>query len=220
MPDENIDNLEPELVAPELEPEPEPEPEPEKTVPLKALESERESRQRLEKELHELRVAALRMQNALQTPPPQPEPDLDPELDALVRPFIEKSIAPLKRELESYKQRETAREQDARANAAINYVQQNLPELEDVREDLVAALNAMDPDEREALTASPKAIVRLGKIIAKERSGNAEAAAKSVSRNRARSEGGATPPPTSQGKINWETASPEAIQDWMKKQGW
>lgn len=193
---ENLENnsLTPETpAAPEVQAEaPEVVETPEvKQVPLADLLEERHSRQELQQRVDQLTNSQLQLQQhlmAMQASAAGPQEKLDPEIQKLLDPYL----APFKAQL-AYTEQAASQAREALAlQQKMEYVKANLPELDAIGPELAKEIGSMDKAEQDVFLSNPRAIVRLGKAIVKEKQGVSTAAAKQAARASGRTETGST----------------------------
>jgi len=141
--------------------------------------------------------------------PMEPEADLDPEVLKLLRPYlkpVQEELSQTRRELEAIK----AGKQQSDAE---RYIEKNLPNLSEIREDLIKELSSYSQEEQAEIYSNPREVVRIGKMLTKLKFGTT--AAKGESRSRARSESGSTST-----RPDAENANVDAkVEAWMKANG-
>ena len=111
---------------------------------------------------------------------------LDPEIQKNLEPYL----APFKRDLEQAKQLLYLQAQKAEADEAIRTLEREFPEIDEYREDIAEFLEDMDDQERNRILSSPKALAKIGRMIQRQKGGNAERTAKKIVNQRAKSESG------------------------------
>lgn len=193
-------------------------------VPVRVVKELRDELRESKRQAGELQKLAMQYANLLQqnqqTPKAAvPEVEVDPEIDKLLKPHLSKYIEPLKRELEEAKQTINQFGQTKKEIEAQRYIEQNLPNLNELRADIVREIESLPENEREEVLANPREIVRIGKYIERMKTGKTEAKSDMRSRAKAETGGGST----NRGATNTfdpATASQAEFQNYMRESGW
>lgn len=171
---ENQEPQEPQEVEVQAAPEgeqPVPEPDEEKKVPLAALresraklKAEREQREALQMRVAQMEgyLASLQNQNAQPKAAPR---NVDPEVYELIKPILEEYMTPAQAKLAAL-EGALLQERNLRTfEQKKSFVLQEIPFLDEIRDDLREEIEAMSDEEREVFENSPRALIRLAKAI-------------------------------------------------------
>ena len=179
-----VSEVQAEVPAVEAEPEV-------KQVPLADLLEERHSRQDLQQRVEQLTNSQIQLQQhimAMQAQAAGPQEKLDPEIQKLLDPYL----APYKAQLAQTQQAALQAQEALNLQQKMEYVKANLPELDSIGAELAKEIGSMDKAEQDVFLSNPRAIVRLGKAIVKEKQGSVNTAAKQAARASGRTETGST----------------------------
>lgn len=207
---ENLENesLTPEPIAAEVTPEPVVETPEVKQVPLADLLEERHSRQELQQQVEQLKGSTIQLQQhlmAMQASAASPQEKLDPEIQKLLDPYL----APFRAQLAQTEQSAMAAREALALQQKMEFVRANLPELDSIGAELAKEIGSMDKAEQDVFLSNPRAIVRLGKAIVKEKQGMVATAAKTAARASGRTETGSTSTASAADAVTDQT-------DWSK----
>jgi hypothetical protein len=223
---ENLETTEEAVAAPQGE---QPEPEEEKKVPLAAL---REARAKLKSERDEKQQLALRVaqmegflsaqQNNQRQAPVNAPKNYDPEVYELVKPILEEYMSPAQAKIASL---EAALDQE-RAFRSFEqrkaWVIEQLPYLDEIRDELRDELLAMSPEEQQVFENNERALVRLARAIRGEKGAKPDPAVKQIAKASAKGISGTSP--ASKHADTTRTVDPLALNrdDFTKKfgKGW
>lgn len=209
---ENVDNSNESLTIDttaqhEVEAAAEPVVEKPKYVPLSEHLEERHRRQDLEQRQRMLENTLIQLQQQLQQQQSTAnQPQLDPELQKLLDPYV----APLRQELEKARQLLWQNQQEIENNRKLDYVKQNAPEIDSVKDELAEVVREMDEDERNHFLASPKLIVKMVKALASEKKTVTSNKTRQVARAMGKTETASTSQAESVeqgGNVDWEKMS-------------
>lgn len=165
-----------------------------------------------------MQYAAMLQQNNQQPKQVQPEPETDPEIDKLLRPHLNKYIAPIQKELEEAKLALQQFGQTKTQLEAERYIERNLPNLEDIRQDIIKEIESLPDNEKEEVLNNPREIVRIGKWLTRMKSGTTTA--KSDMRSRAKAETGAGAPTNRSTDVDPTSLSDKEFKAFLAEQGW
>lgn len=228
MPEELEDGLVPseEQIQPEEELQEQVEATPpaeEKRVPYTRFREVNEKASRLEAEMHEMRLAMMRMQQPQQPQYREPEPDIDPELEKLVAPVIQKQTRHLNQEIAKRDELLAQIAAKNEADKAWSYVVSNVPDIDELKPDIVAYLDSISPAMANKYTSDPDSVVMVANFVrAQKAAGNSMAskAAKQDLKNRAKTDAtGGSRVPTSTTQTDWSTMSNEDFIAAQRKMG-
>ena len=233
MPDEDLEQAQPVDEQVEVEPSeaeateesaPEPEPEKPRHVPMERFQEVWGERQSAKQEAEQLRYQNLLLQQTLianqqqarPAPPPVTPRALsreEQELDEILEPFIQRKIAPL---VEDYKRKAQLVEEMAAANEAtraMEYVQQNVPDFNELAPYLESWLKVQPKGYQDYVTSHPNNVVLACNMIRAMRGAGGKAVADQVRndlKGRSRSESGssASRPDTTQ-TYDWANMTDE-----------
>ena len=160
-------------------------------VPLADLLDERHSRQELQARVEQLTGAQIQLQQhllAMQQQANGPQEKLDPEIQKLLDPYL----APYKAALADTQAQARQAQEQLSLQQKMDYVKANLPELDSIGPELAKEIGAMDKSEQDVFLSNPRAIVRLGKTILREKAVGTATAAKQAARSAGRVESAST----------------------------
>ena len=146
---------------------------------------------------------ALRMKQ-----PMEPQQNLDPEVLQLLKPYLkplEDEFGKTKRELDDLKA-------ERQQSVAERYIERNLPNIDDLKQDILKEIESYPKDEQTEILANPREIVRIGKMIQRLKGGSA--ASRSENRSRARTETGSTST-----RLQADSDVDSKVAAWMKANG-
>jgi hypothetical protein len=229
MPDEVFDNesgedqeVGTEVADPDAEAEETEEPEPErpkvKQVPLAELQAERQSRQRLEQELHALRMQAAQFQFNNQQ---QQQAVLDPQMDELrkiLKPIMDAELAP-ERERRMALERSVAQyEQVIQADTNIRIIQNELGSDWDTARPLMTEyLESRSERTRNAILENPDLFIEKARELI-EKSNSPKSVAKAVLKSKIKHESGDAPR-AAKPAFDPATASEKQFNDYLRSRG-
>jgi hypothetical protein len=146
-------------------------------------------------------------QAALQKQEPKtPKAPKDPEVASLIDPYLEE----LREELRATKEKVSKFEESQGQSAAERYIEKNLPNLNEIREDILKEIQSYSQDEQKEVLANPREIVRIGKMLTKLKTGTTSS--KSENRSRARAETGSTST-----RLESGTDTDAKVQQWLER---
>lgn len=192
---------------PEVEQVEQQEPEPKRKVELDPddLREMRETIRRQAEELHQQKLWAMQQ---FQQQNQKPEPEVDPDVERVLAPVIHKNLRPVLEENERLKGQVTSLAEQARVQANIDYIERNIPNFEDIRQDLAKEIESLPKADQDLILSSPTLIVKLAQGI----NANRGVSSKQVSRQRAFSEAStgtsASKNTSGLGNIDWDSLTP------------
>lgn len=163
----------------------------------------------------QMQILAMQQQvNAIQHAANAPrEPDIDPDVEQIVAPVLNKYVKPLMNQLNAAKAELGQVQAKAEAEAAWNYVLQNVPDMDDLKADLAREIESKSPVIQKKITSDPDLIIEMAeKVRLKRASGGMTrtSAAQQDLKARSRSEsGGVRTSPSSKSNIDWASLSDE-----------
>jgi len=177
--------------TPEVEAPPEVEAEEEPKVPVRVVKELREELRQAKEDGNLTRQQMSRLmsqyEEAIRSKTPvEPQPDLDPEVLKLLKPYLkpfEEEIVRTKAELNDLKA-------DKEQGKAERYIEKNLPNLEEIRAELLKEIQSYSSEEQNEILGNPREIVRIGKMISRLK--GTTSTVKGENRSRARAETGTT----------------------------
>lgn len=190
------------------EPQPEPEvgveakPEP-RRVPVADLIELRHEKQALERQHNDLRNQVLQLQQFImqqQQQAGQKGPELDPEIEKLLKPYLD----PVRAQLDQAQRALAQNSEYMRFQQKWEYVQKNLPELKDLNNEFAELLSEMDEPERDAFLANERLIVKVGKSLAAQRKASSQVKVKALARASGKTESSSTPTSASADEVSSE----------------
>jgi len=201
----------------EVETPPEAEAEEEAKVPIRVVKELRDELRQAKEDGYMTRQQMTRLmsdyQEAIRTKTPiEPQPDLDPEVLKLLKPYLkpfEEEIGRTKAELATFK---ASREQ----SEAERFIEKNLPNLEEIRTELLKEIQSYSKDDQNEILANPREIVRIGKMISRMKAGTSTV--KTENRSRARAETGSTQ--TTRDSNRAAEMNEEQFNAFLRKQGY
>lgn len=197
-------------VETEVETDPKVEAEEEAKVPIKVVQELRDELRQAKEDgnITRQQLASLmsEYQNAIrQNRPVEVQPDLDPEVLKLLKPYLQ----PVLKEMEMTKSELQAIKEKTGQSDAERYIERNLPNLDEIREDILKDIQSYSPEEQKEILANPREIVRIGKTI--NRLKGVTTSSKAENRSRARSETG-----TTSTRTEADSSMDAKVQAWLK----
>ena len=194
----------------EVETESKVEAEEEAKVPIKVVQELRDELRQAKEDgnITRQQLASLmsEYQNAIrQNRPVEVQPDLDPEVLKLLKPYLQ----PVLKEVEMAKSELQAIKEKTGQSDAERYIERNLPNLDEIREDILKDIQSYSPEEQKEILANPREIVRIGKTI--NRLKGVTTSSKAENRSRARSETG-----TTSTRTEADSSMDAKVQAWLK----
>jgi len=166
----------------------------------------RESNRRFQEELHQHKL--WQMQQYQQQRNSVPDPQVDPDVERVIAPVVNKALRPVLEENERLKGQVVSLAEQARVQANIDYIERNIPNFESIRVDLAKKIESMPKGDQDIILSSPTLMVELANGISRDRG----AATRSTSRDRAVSESStatsATKNTSNLGNVDWNSLSP------------
>lgn len=192
---------------PEVEPAPEPEPAPKRIeIDPDELKELRETIRRQSEELHQQKLWA--MQQYQQQQKPEPDPQVDPDVERVLAPVIQKNLRPILEENERLKGQVVGLAEQARVQANIDFIERNIPNFDEIRLDLAKEIEALPKSDQDIVLNSPTLIVKLAQSLNASRG----VSSKQSSRQRAVTETStatsATKNSSALGSVDWNSLSP------------
>lgn len=194
----------------EVETESKVEAEEEAKVPIKVVQELRDELRQAKEDgnITRQQLASLmsEYQNAIrQNRPVEVQPDLDPEVLKLLKPYLQ----PVLKEVEMAKSELQAIKEKTGQSDAERYIERNLPNLDEIREDILKDIQSYSPEEQKEILSNPREIVRIGKTI--NRLKGVTTSSKAENRSRARSETG-----TTSTRTEADSSMDAKVQAWLK----
>ena len=194
----------------EVETESKVEAEEEAKVPIKVVQELRDELRQAKEDgnITRQQLASLmsEYQNAIrQNRPVEVQPDLDPEVLKLLKPYLQ----PVLKEMEMTKSELQAIKEKTGQSDAERYIERNLPNLDEIREDILKDIQSYSPEEQKEILSNPREIVRIGKTI--NRLKGVTTSSKAENRSRARSETG-----TTSTRTEADSSMDAKVQAWLK----
>ena len=189
-----------------------------KQVPLAELQAERQSRQRLEQELHALRMQAAQFQFQNQA---QQKAVLDPQMDELrkiLKPIMDAEYEPERQRLQALEQSLQMQQQVVQADTNIRIIQNELGGDWDAARPLMTEyLESRSDRTRNAILENPDLFIEKAReLLAKSRDGGNKVA-KAVLKSKAKHESGDTP--RQKPSFDPATASDEVFNKYLRSRG-
>lgn len=191
-------------------------------VPYDRFQEVNEAKNRAEAYAQQLQLMILQAQQQAKAPV-VPEPTPDPDVEAVVKPVLKKYLAPYEAEIQRLQQTNLALAGKAEAEAAVQYVRQNVPDIDDLMPDINAWVSSQSAVMQQKIRQDPDGVIMVANLVRAERAasgkGNTSTARQSM-KSRARTEHGATSPnPTSTENVDWEKMDSKTFQETIKKLG-
>lgn len=203
----------------------EPEAQADHKIPYDRFREVNEAKARAEAELHQHRMMLLQMQQAqmAQAQQRQPEPQVDPDVEALIAPVIKKSLAPYEQEIQRLNRVNTELAAKAEAEAAWDYVTRAVPDIEDLRGDILSYVGQLAPAMQKKITSDPDQVILVANMVrAQKAAGGAEvsSAARQSMKSRTRaSVGSSSVTPTTNANVDWESMDSKTFRETIAKMG-
>jgi hypothetical protein len=191
-------------------PEPEPQPEPEKPrrieVDPEELKELREANRQMRDELHQHKMWQMQ-QAQQQRQAPEPDPQVDPDVERVIAPVIRKQLRPLEEENRQLKSQLAQTSENLRVQSNIDYIERNIPNFEEIRQDLAKEIESMPKADQDMILSSPTLMVRLAKSLNADRGKASTQAARG--RNYTESSTGTSPTKNTSalGNVDWGSLS-------------
>lgn len=203
--------------------------EPEKHVPYGRFEKVNSEKHRLADQLHQTQLLLLQTQQAnlanqsRAQSQPVVEDDIDPEIERILSPVINKHTRGLQEKIQqqdAYIRQVAAQEE---GNRAWSYVEQNVPDIEELKPDILEYLDSLPPQLAHQYTSDPNNVVLVANLVrANKKAGITVNTKKANSdlKQRAKSEtGGNTRANSGESNINWSTLSGADLEAAQRKLG-
>lgn len=186
-------------------------------IPYSRFQEVWNERQEARSYAQQLQMQIMQMQqqvNALsQTQNAPRDPDVDPDVEQIVAPVLNKYVKPLVQQLNAAKAELSQVQAKAEAEAAWGYVLSHVPDMEDLKADIAKEIEGKSPVIQRKITSDPDLIIELAEKVRLKRSSGASAASSAVRndlKSRSRSEtSGTRTSPTSSNNIDWLSLSDE-----------
>lgn len=166
----------------------------------------RDTIRRQSEELHQQKLWA--MQQIQNQQKPEPDPQVDPDVERVLAPVIQKNLRPVLEENERLKGQVISLAEQARVQANIDYIERNIPNFEDIRQDLAKEIEALPKADQDVVLNSPTLIVKLAQSLNASRG----VTSKQASRQRAVTESStatsATKNSSALGSVDWNNLTP------------
>lgn len=202
--------------------------EPEKHIPYSRFEKVNSEKHRLADQLHQTQLlllqtqqAHLANQNRAQSQPV--EEDIDPEIERILSPVISKHTRGLQEKIQqqdAYIRQVAAQEE---GNRAWNYVEANVPDIDELKPDILEYLDSLPPQLAHQYTSDPNNVILVANLVrANKKAGITTNVKKATSdlKQRAKSEtGGSTRSASSDSNVNWSTLSGADLEAAQRKLG-
>jgi hypothetical protein len=191
-----------------------------KTVPLAELQAERQSRQRVEQELHALRMQAAQFQFQNQA---QQKAVLDPQMDELrkiLKPIMDAELQPERERLRAFEQSLQMQQQVTQADTNIRIIQNELGSDWDAARPLMTEyLESRSPSTRNAILENPDLFIdKARELMDKKSREKGNNVVKAVLKSKAKHESGDTPR-QSNSTFDPGTASEKEFNAYLRKRG-
>jgi len=122
----------------------------------------RETVRRQSEELHQHKLWQMQQYQQQQRPADIP---VDPDVERVIAPVVQKALRPVMEENDRLKGQIVGLAEQARVQANIDYIERNIPNFEEVRQDLAKEIEAMPKNEQDMVLNSPTLMVRLAQAI-------------------------------------------------------
>jgi hypothetical protein len=129
------------------------------------LKEMRETLRRQAEELHQHKLWQMQQYQQQKAP----ETPVDPDVERVIAPVVRKAMQPLVDENAQLKSQLTGLAEQARVQANIDYIERNIPNFDDIRQDLAREIESMPKAEQDLILSSPTLMVRLAKGLNSER---------------------------------------------------
>ena len=158
------------------------------------------TRQQMAKLMSDYQVALHNMK------PVVPKAEKDQGVADLLDPYLEE----LREENRAIKEKLSAFESTTQQSAAERYLERNIPNLEEIRPDLLKEIQSYSREEQTEILANPREIARIAKMVTRLKAG--KSTVQTENRSRARTETGSTST-----RLEPDSASVDAkVAKWMK----
>lgn len=147
--------------------------------------------------------------------PKAPEPQLDPEVDQILDPYLQKRLAPYQQTLAEMQKREAAMWANQEAQTAWEYVKTAVPDLDELAPDMQNYLATLPSTRANKITADPDLVIQTAELVRAMRSAGKAVGtqvAKQDLKQRSKSDVGTASPANISGKIDWNDPN----LDWDK----
>ena len=215
-------------------PKEEAKPEKERHIPYDRFQEVYAEKQQLQQQIHAMQMNMLQMQQQammqqqMQTRPVDPEPEIDTEVEKLIAPIINKQTRVLQNQLAEAQQRLAALQQmgyqtqaETEARNAWAYVESNVPDLEDLRSDLVDYIKSLSPVVQNKITSDPDQVIIVANMVRLQRQmqgKTATNAGKQALKNKAHTAGSGSSQMTSDNNLpDFDAMSMQEFEAWENK---
>lgn len=204
----SLEELENQESIPEVEPETQPEPEPPRRIEIDPdeLKELRDTIRRQQEELHQQKLWA--MQQFQQNQRPDPEPQVDPDVERVLAPVIQKNLRPILEENERLKGQVVGLAEQARVQANIDFIERNIPNFEDIRQDLAKEIESLPKADQDMVLNSPTLIVKLAQSLNASRGVSSKAATRQRAVTESSTATSATKNSSVLGSVDWNALTP------------
>jgi len=167
------------------------------------LKAERAGREQLQHQIFQMQQQLLAASKA----PAPPEPKVDPEIDELISPILNKRLAPYEQRIAQMQQREAAMWAEREASNAWDYVKSNVKDLDELAPDMQSYLASLPSARANKITSDPDLVIQTAELVrAMKLAGKSVGvtAAKQDLKQRTKSDSGtASPSPSNLKDIDW-----------------
>ena len=165
----------------------------------------RESNRQMQAELHQHKIYQMQL---AQQRTPEPDPQVDPDVERVIAPVVRKALKPLEDRNRQLESQLTQQSEQLRVNANIDYIERNVPNFDDIRQELAKEIESMPKADQDIVLNSPTLMVRLAKTLTADRGKSTKQEARS--RNFTESSTGTSPSKNSSalGNVDWNSMSP------------
>lgn len=204
----SLEELENQESIPEVEHEAQPEPEPPRRIEIDPdeLKELRDTIRRQQEELHQQKLWA--MQQFQQNQRPEPEPQVDPDVERVLAPVIQKNLRPILEENERLKGQVVGLAEQARVQANIDFIERNIPNFEDIRQDLAKEIESLPKADQDIVLNSPTLIVKLAQSLNASRGVSSKAATRQRAVTESSTATSATKNTSALGSVDWNALTP------------
>jgi hypothetical protein len=216
--EEGTEVVESEAEAEETEEAP-PAPPKAKTVPLSELQAERQSRQRVEQELHALRMQAAQFQFQNQK---QQQAVLDPQMDELrkiLKPIMDAEFEPERQRLKAFEESLQLQQQVVQADTNIRIIQNELGSDWDAARPLMTEyLESRSERTRNAVLENPDLFIEKARELLASSRNTGSKVVKAALKSKAKHESGDSPRQKPSG-LDPATASDKEFNAYLRSRG-
>lgn len=186
----------------------------EEKVSISKYQEEQAARRNAEEAAHQNRLLALQAyESAQRQQRREPEPPIDPELAKLLYPYVK----PILEQNQALQQQVQALANTTQVDQDYRWLEQNVPYLDDVRDDLAKRIEALPKAAQDAVLGNKDVLKAWADELHAAKKGQSGDAAKANARARATTVTGASPMPTA-GPTSMDWSKPLTQEEFWQRE--